>query len=56
MIDNNVMDHYPYLLTIITGLRKDAGTTSRVGVSISGAYMQTENRLLNDGFIKVRPS
>ena len=41
LLDNKEKDKYIYLVTIITGLRKDAGTQSKVGFSVTGEKHET---------------
>ena len=53
LLDNEEKDKYIYLVTVITGLRKDAGTQSKVGFSITGEKDETGERLLCDGVTKV---
>ena len=53
LLDNKEKDKYIYLVTIITGLRKDAGTQSKVGFSVTGEKHETGERLLCDGVTKV---
>ena len=49
----DLCDRYLYLVTVITGLRNNAGTRSRVGVSLCGDKMETGDRLLSDGVNQV---
>ena len=53
LLDNEEKDKYIYLITVITGLRKDAGTQSKVGFSVTGEKHETGERLLCDGVTKV---
>ena len=53
LLDNKENNKYIYLVTVITGLRKDAGTQSKVGFSITGEKQETGERLLYDGVTKV---
>ncbi|KAL5009826.1 hypothetical protein ScPMuIL_012131 [Solemya velum] len=49
LIDNEVSDSYFYLLTIHTGLRRGAGTKSKVYFVIAGDNDDTGVRVLTDG-------
>ncbi|GFR75993.1 polycystic kidney disease protein 1-like 2 [Elysia marginata] len=49
LMDNYADDDYYYLLTVHTGLRKAAGTTSKVGFCIAGSLEETGVRVLSDG-------
>ena len=53
LIDNIDADKYIYLVTVITGLRKNAGTQSKVGFSINSEKIESGDRLLYDGGTKV---
>ena len=46
--DNHPRDTYPYLVTVITGFRDNAGTTSTVGIFITGEEGKSERHLLLD--------
>lgn len=53
MVDNLSIDIFHYLITVHTGIGKDAGTTSNISFVISGELGDTGVRKLNDGKIKV---
>ena len=53
LLDNKEKYKYIYLVTVITGLRKDSGTQSKVGFSVTGEKQETGERLLCDGVTKV---
>uniref|UniRef100_A0A2C9KRF7 PLAT domain-containing protein n=1 Tax=Biomphalaria glabrata TaxID=6526 RepID=A0A2C9KRF7_BIOGL len=52
--DNYAYDDYFYLITVHTGLRKSAGTTSNVSFDLSGEHGDSGLRRLSDGVKKVR--
>lgn len=49
LIDNFVDDTYYYLITVHTGMRRGAGTKSRVGFIVAGEEGDTGVRELYDG-------
>ncbi|XP_021356998.1 polycystic kidney disease protein 1-like 2 [Mizuhopecten yessoensis] len=49
LMDNNIDDTYYYMVTVYTGMRRDAGTTSRIGFVVSGSEADTGIRELYDG-------
>lgn len=49
LIDNFVDDTYYYLITVYTGMRRGAGTRSRVGFIVAGEDDDTGVRELYDG-------
>ncbi|XP_033737965.1 polycystic kidney disease protein 1-like 2 [Pecten maximus] len=49
LMDNNIDDTYYYMVTVYTGMRKDAGTQSRIGFVVSGSEGDTGVRELFDG-------
>ncbi|XP_055877336.1 uncharacterized protein LOC106064392 isoform X1 [Biomphalaria glabrata] len=54
--DNYAYDDYFYLITVHTGLRKSAGTTSNVSFTLSGELTDTGIRRLSDGVKKGFPT
>ena len=49
LIDNFVDDTYYYLITVYTGMRRGAGTKSRIGFIVCGEDGDTGIRELSDG-------
>ncbi|KAI8796885.1 polycystic kidney disease protein 1 2, partial [Biomphalaria glabrata] len=54
--DNYAYDDYFYLITVHTGLRKSAGTTSNVSFDLSGEHGDSGLRRLSDGVKKGFPT
>ncbi len=54
MIDNLPIDTYHYLITVHTGVGKEASTTSNVSFVMSGESADSGVRRLADGKIQVR--
>ena len=52
-MDNYAVDDYYYLLTVHTGLRKGAGTKSKVSFCMAGSLEETGVRVLSDGVREV---
>ena len=46
--DNHPRDTYVYLITVITGWRDNAGTTSTVGLCLTGENGTSDRHLLRD--------
>lgn len=53
MVDNLGVDIFHYLITVHTGIGKDAGTTSKISFVISGEMGDSGVRKLTDGKIQV---
>ncbi|XP_060063521.1 uncharacterized protein LOC132543982 [Ylistrum balloti] len=53
LIDNDVADKYYYEIVVVTGMRRNAGTNSKVNFILSGDLDETEVRCLNDSKRKV---
>ena len=53
LMDNYAVDDYYYLLTVHTGLRKGAGTKSKVSFCMAGSLEETGVRVLSDGVREV---
>ena len=51
--DNHPRDTYVYLVTVITGWRDNAGTTSTVAMFMTGESGQSDRHLLSDPKKKV---
>ena len=51
--DNTILDTYHYEITVVTGMRKGAGTKSKVFLVLFGSEGDTEVRALDDGRRKV---
>ncbi|CAG5115235.1 unnamed protein product [Candidula unifasciata] len=49
LVDNYADEEYFYLIAVHTGLRKSAGTKSRVSFCLSGEFNDTGVRQLRDG-------
>ena len=49
MADNYASDDYYYLISIHTGMRKSAGTRSKVKICLDGEFDATGVRDLSDG-------
>ncbi|KAH9502348.1 Polycystic kidney disease protein 1-like 2 [Bulinus truncatus] len=56
LVDNYAYDNYFYLITVHTGLRKSAGTTSNVNFTLSGESDDSGIRKLSDGIKKGFPT
>ncbi|KAH9502342.1 hypothetical protein Btru_073502, partial [Bulinus truncatus] len=56
LVDNYAYDNYFYLITVHTGLRKSAGTTSNVNFTLSGESVDSGIRKLSDGVKKGFPA
>ncbi len=54
MIDNLPIDSYHYLITVHTGVGKEAGTTSNISFVMSGESSDSGVRRLADGKLQVR--
>ena len=53
LIDNLPIDNYHYLVTVHTGVGKEAGTTSNVSLVMSGELVHSGVRKLSDGTSQV---
>ena len=53
MVDNLSIDIFHYLITVHTGIGKEAGTTSTISFVVSGEMGDSGVRKLTDGKIKV---
>jgi polycystin 1L2 len=51
--DNYITDEYFYLIRVFTGMRRGAGTRSRVAFHLSGEYDISGQRELFDGIREV---
>ncbi|KAI0228520.1 Polycystic kidney disease protein 1-like 2, partial [Lamellibrachia satsuma] len=49
LLDNKACDRHCYKVSVFTGLRRDAGTTSSVCFTLAGGQGNTGMRLLDDG-------
>ena len=54
LIDNFADDTYYYLLTVYTGMRRGAGTKSKIGFIVAGEEYDSGVRELHDGVRDVR--
>ena len=53
LVDNLPIDTYYYLITVHTGVGKEASTTSNISLVISGEDSDSGVRKLTDGKIQV---
>lgn len=53
MIDHDADDSYFYKITVFTGLRRHAGTTSNIFFVLSGSQDDSRTRSLHGGVRKV---
>ena len=53
LMDNLPIDTYYYLMTVHTGVGKEAGTTSNISFVMSGESADSGVRRLSDGKIQV---
>ncbi|OWF53241.1 Location of vulva defective 1 [Mizuhopecten yessoensis] len=53
LVDNDVVDKYYYEIVVVTGMRRNAGTNSKVNFILSGDLEETEVRCLSDDKRKV---
>jgi hypothetical protein len=51
--DNFITDEYFYVIRVVTGMRREAGTRSRVAFQLGGEYEISGHRELFDGIRKV---
>lgn len=51
--DNYITDEYFYVITVMTGMRRGAGTRSRVAFNLSGEINVSGHRELFDGIREV---